>query len=328
MKNRIVCLLAITISVMANAQFEPRAGEEGSTAIHQDSPSFKEWAKSCTVFRGYANISDSTKGLAAVGDETSAVGKSGQNGILSLGDGGSAVLEFESPLFNGEGFDFAVFENGFPIQGSALDFLEYAFVEVSSDGVHFFRFPSEYAGEVVTQVDNNGTDTRLYHNLAGKYVAPYGVPFDLDELKDVVGLDVNHITHVKIEDVVGTINPRYARKDSKGKIINEPWPTPFGSSGFDLDAIGAIHVGTPTGTSSMALPFGTKVYPNPATDVLHVATTLENVQAEIQDLSGKTHVHQEFSLDTKLNTSSLSPGIYLLSLSSNGTTFTQKVIIQ
>ena len=55
--------------------------------------------------------------------------------MVSLGKGGSITLSFDPPVSNGDGWDFAVFENGFEDT-----FLELAYVEVSSDGVVFVRF--------------------------------------------------------------------------------------------------------------------------------------------------------------------------------------------
>ena len=68
--------------------------------------------------------------------------------------------------------------------------------------------------------------TEIY-NLAGKYRAQFGTPFDLEELTGITGLDVNNVTHVKIIDVVGSLNESYASYDSQGNIINDPFPTPF-----------------------------------------------------------------------------------------------------
>jgi hypothetical protein len=39
-------------------------------------------------------------------------------------------------------------------------------------------------------------------------------------------------------------------RDSKGNIINDPWPTNFASSGFDLDAVGVINQGILNGLTS------------------------------------------------------------------------------
>ena len=61
--------------------------------------------------------------------------------VVVLGDAGSITLTFDAPICNGSGYDFAVFEN------SLNDtFLEFAFIEVSSDGEHFVRFPNYYLG--------------------------------------------------------------------------------------------------------------------------------------------------------------------------------------
>ena len=155
-----------------------------------------------------------------------------------MGDGGVAVLTFASPIANGPGWDFAVFENSFDGR-----FLELAFVEVSSDGIHYQRFPSVSLTQTNTQVGSWGLlDPTYIYNLAGKYAAGYGTPFDLEEIKDINPLvDVTRITHVRIIDVVGCLNDAYCSYDSQGNKINDPWPTPFGTGGFDLDAVGVRH---------------------------------------------------------------------------------------
>lgn len=223
------------------AQFPPGVGHPGTTAMSKDSSAFLRWAKTCQVTRGYVNIADTTvlyngSNKATYGSETDAVGIA-DNFVVSLGDGGSAVLTFENPIVNGPGYDFAVFENS--LDGS---FLELGFVEVSSDGVHFFRFPAISETSTSTQVATFGTiDPTKINNFAGKYLVLYGTPFDLDTLKNTPGLDVNNITHIRIIDVVGDIDPAHATYDSQGHIVNDPWPTPFNTCGFDLDAVGVIH---------------------------------------------------------------------------------------
>jgi hypothetical protein len=120
----------------AKAQFAPAAGKLGSTALRHDSSCFVNWALQCSIQRGFMDISNPDSGFASVGDSTSALGNAMQNGIVSLGDAGMAVLTFQYPIKNGPGWDFAVFENSF------LDsFLELAFVEVSSDGIPAFKLP-------------------------------------------------------------------------------------------------------------------------------------------------------------------------------------------
>ncbi len=241
----------------AQGSFAPDADTQGTTAIHKDSSAFVAWANGCTTDRGPQNISISNSPIVVLGADNNATDKSGINGVVSLGDGGSALLTFATPITNGAGNDFAVFENSF-----SNTFLELAFVSVSSDGVNFTRFPATSETQDTIQVGTFGNVEASYlNNLAGKYRAQYGTPFDLAELDGTFGLDVNAITHVKITDVIGSINDNYASLDQYGTKINDPYPTDFNSGGFDLDAVGVIH----------ALPVSiseqndlVKMYPNPA----------------------------------------------------------------
>jgi len=319
------------VSIGAFAQFEPQVGQLGCTAIKKDSSIFKSWAFSCKLIRGYQNIANPTASLATAGDENSPLGNPNiSNGVASLGDGGSAILTFNQPISNSDGFDFAVFENGFQELGDTLDFLEYAFVEVSSDGVRFVRFPAQYVGDAFTQVASfQSTYTRLYHNLAGKYTSGYGTPFDLEELKDSLGLDVNNITHVKIVDVVGSIETAYAAHDSKGSIVNDPWPTEFPSSGFDLDAVGVINVGNPSGINNNILPFGTKVFPNPAKGFVEVFSEInQSLDAELTDLFDKVLKSWNKVENQRLDISFANSGTYFLHFKTSNTSFTQKLTIE
>ena len=161
--------------------------------------------------------------------------------VLSLGDGGSVTLTFSPPIADGEGPDFAVFENGFATTATGL-FAELAFVEVSSNGQDFTRFPAISCTQTLTQLTNGGTlDPRDLHNLAGKHPAGYGTPFDLSELTASPALDTSRITHIRITDVTGDVKNGRGSRDSLGQLINDPWPTNFQTSGFDLDAIGVMH---------------------------------------------------------------------------------------
>jgi hypothetical protein len=228
------------LTLAVKAQFAPQVGTVGTTAIHKDSSVFINWAKSCTIKRGWQNMADTSLGKADVGAEESATGAPG-NGVVSLGDGGEAILTFSPPIKNGPGYDFAVFENGFPF-GSGLFYLELAFVEVSSDGNHFVRFNAISNTDTSQQIDQfSGVDATKISNLAGKYIGNYGTPFDLDEFLPLSSININQITHIRIVDALGSLDNNFAKRDSRGVKINDPWPTPFGSSGFDLDAVGVIN---------------------------------------------------------------------------------------
>ncbi|MGL5888754.1 MAG: T9SS type A sorting domain-containing protein, partial [Bacteroidia bacterium] len=263
----LICLLNI---FGLNAQFAPPAGVPGTTAIYKDSSVFTSWATGCTVVRGYQDVSNTSLGFAAAGDSSMALGIAGSNGIVSLGDGGVATLTFAQPITNGPGWDFAVFENSF----DGL-FLELAFVEVSSDGINFFRFPAVSNTQDTAQLGSFGLlDATKLNNLAGKYQALFGTPFDLDELENTPGLDVNAVTHVRVIDAVGSILPQYATYDNNGNAINDPWTTPFIGSGFDLDAVGVIHQLTGTNPDYFSSVAALNIYPQPATDQITVMYSL------------------------------------------------------
>lgn len=244
MKKIAFILLFIPLNFIYGQPYAPAAGQPGSTAIKFDDERFVAWATGVEVIRGYINISDTTAvyngtNRASFGEPEDVLGEVTENPVnhtVSLGDSGIAILTFDKPITNGSGYDFAVFENG-----HSDNFLELAHVEVSSDGIHFVRFPSHSTTQTETQVASFGLldPTHLY-NLAGKYKVGYGTPFDLDELKDEPLLDVMKITHVKIIDVVGSLGEK-GTKDSYGNKINDPFPTPFHSGGFDLSGVGVIH---------------------------------------------------------------------------------------
>ncbi|MEX2607330.1 MAG: PEP-CTERM sorting domain-containing protein [Kiritimatiellia bacterium] len=211
--------------------------------VPANDPSIVGWATGYQdLIRGPIDISNPDGDLASFGDPNDVIGPSGADGgvhpVVSLGDGGSIVLTFANLITNGPGADFAVFEN------SHSTFYELAFVEVSSDGLNFVRFDAVSLTQTDTQIAPFGTlNPADITNLAGKDLAGYGTPFDLEELAGAPGLNVNAVTHVRIIDVVGSIDPAYARTDSLGNIINDPWKTDFveGNGGFDLDAVGVIH---------------------------------------------------------------------------------------
>ncbi|HEY0976019.1 MAG TPA: T9SS type A sorting domain-containing protein [Flavobacteriales bacterium] len=268
------------------AQFAPPAGQPGTTALHADSSAFLAWAVACSTERGPMDLSDPAAGNATYGEASDATGPPDGSAVISLGDGGRATLTFAQAITNGPGWDFAVFENGLNDT-----FLELAFVEVSSDGSAFFRFPATSNTQTEVQINAFGTiDATQVDNLAGKYRALYGTPFDLGQLIDTPGLDVQAITHVRIVDVVGCIQESYATHDHQGRKVNDPWSTAFASSGFDLDAVGVIHhVPTSIGDGRSA-ELRASLFPNPARDRFHLRTRLSRsgtVRVLLQDMTGR-----------------------------------------
>lgn len=316
--RKIVLILINCLAYCAvNAQYAPQAGVSGSTAISATSGSFVAWATGCILHRGYMNIADPSLGLVTAGDSSYALGAV-DHYTVSLGDSGVADLTFDAPIYNGSGADFAVFENGFANPANAEEaFLELAFVEVSSDGVHYFRFPATSNTQDTLQIRGAGDymNARYINNLAGKYVANYGTPFDLQELAGISGLDIDNITHVRIVDVIGSIS-EHASLDNAGHKINDPYPTAFATGGFDLDAVGVIHQKT-TSVHSLADNVGLSIYPNPVADklTLTIKDTKPNLNITLTDITGKVLLQQQLSSAyNELSLSKYAQGVYYLIL--------------
>ena len=267
---------------------------------------------------------------ASDGDSSMAIGPA-DHGIVSLGDSGVAVLTFAHPIYNGDGPDFAVFENGFvDASNDSLAFLELAFVEVSSDGVNYFRFPAASLTSDNVQIGNpDYINASNLNNLAGKYVSMYGTPFDLEELSGTAGLDVNNVTHVRIVDVVGSISGHSSR-DNLGRIINDPYPTAFPSCGFDLDAVGLLNEVGITAVRTLQDDVTVSVFPNPATDKIFVSvkgTIPADLHATLTTITGSILAQYELPQNTNtLPVSQYPAGMYYLLLSdTKGNKWVEKI---
>lgn len=291
--------------------FTDSVGTSGCQAIYYNNPAILGWATGCTVTRGFQNIANPTS-YADYGTDSDGIGSSSESttdGVVSLGDGGIAVLTFDMPITDGEGYDFAVFENSLN-----HTFLEMAFVEVSSDGEHYYRFPSVSNTQNATQITNGGAvDPRKVHNLAGKYIVGWGTPFDLAELDGYSNLDIHNITHVRLVDVVGCIDPQYGTIDKNGHIINDPYPTPWGSSGFDLSGVAIMNGWQPNGIEEEQLSNALFAYPNPCTNTLYINNNQSDCNIEIYNVFGQL-IWNEHSSDSRIqiNMQSFPDGMYIV----------------
>ena len=172
---------------------------------------------------------------------------------------GTLVLTFDEAIGNGPGADFAAFENGFVSDyttggGSVAGemFAELGYVEVSTDGITYARFPSEYYNQAPLGSQAYLTqDVSNIYNLVGKHANAYGecwgTPFDLDDLIEHPlvldgSVNLNDINYVKIIDIPG--DGTFA--DSLGNPIYDAWVT-WGSGGLDFEALGVINTATLTG---------------------------------------------------------------------------------
>ena len=309
-KSIIFLTFFISGSFIFAQPYAPQAGTPGSTAIYKGSTSFTAWATDIRVVRGFQNIQLPGLGLASSGVPENAIGYPDGN-VVSLGDKGYAVATFEHPIRDGQGYDFAVFENG------SVGYLELATVAVSSDGVNYYMFPSHSLTQTHTQLGTFDTPVaQNLHNLAGKYIGDYGTPFDLSDIQNAPLLDKQAVRFVKITDVCGSLNPVYATYDSYGNKINDSFPTPFPSGGFDLQAVGVIHEQL---LSEEIFDLSTlKVYPNPFTTKLFISDDYNSeIEYELKDLLGKTLLRGRY-YGGSIDTGSLPSGVYLLTLQSQG----------
>lgn len=219
------------------------------------------------IFLNWADtVEDYSPALGVTDDYSDSVNSTGPAtaselfDVVSLGDlnqtqidngdaPGSLTLSFAEAIMDLAGSDFAVFENGhissYNQGGAGIGGLwgELAYVEVSSDGVHFARFDSISLTDAAVGPYGSIHSTQVY-NLAGKHVNSdgdsWGTPFDLGQLAThplVLSGDVNlgAIRYIRLVDIPGSGD----FLDSLGNPIFDGWWT-FGSGGADIDAIGAV----------------------------------------------------------------------------------------
>lgn len=222
--------------------------------IASDDPSIIGWATGWENYQPADSLgtawTDPEKALGPASGNHFDVVSLGEREAVSDGLPGQITLTFDVPIENTEGPDLAIFENAFA--AGDLLFGEFAYVEISSDGVNFFRFPcvsltEEYVGEY------GYLDPTNIFNLAGRYQNAYGVflgtPFDFDDFVDssaVINgdLDLTQITHVKIVDIPGSGEyndeaPLFGYDEIHA--IYDAYPT-VDSAGFDLEAVAVVGV--------------------------------------------------------------------------------------
>lgn len=307
---------------MSGQNFPPPAGEEGSTAVHYRHESIVAWATQADFTAGYVDISRTGLGKVSHGSTGDVLGEAGDGTVMSLGDSGVVTLFFDRLIMNQPGYDFAVFENGFN-----KDFLELAFVEVSSDEKHFVRFPSVSLTPTTEQKGSFSTlDARNIHNLAGKYQLNYGTPFDLDELKDSAGIDLEAVRAIRLVDVIGSLDPAYASYDHLGNRINDPWPTPYDCGGFDLDGV-AILSGF-TGMNPGINPRDDfRIWPNPSRGIIHLEGLPAECHLALYNSMGARVCSAVVEISATMDLQQFEHGIYYLRINSTHVNYTEKILL-
>ena len=136
--------------------------------------------------------------------------------------------------------------------------------------------------------------------------------------------DISKITHVKLIDVIGTIDPVRGSQDSQGHIINDLFPTEFPSGGFDLDGLAVIHE-VPLSVDELELDVS--IYPNPTSDFITV-----NVQNEssirIVDISGKELINETIIDSKMIDVSIFDSSVLFVELSSDKGRKVERIILR
>jgi hypothetical protein len=174
---------------------------------------------------------------------------SGSADVHSLGTDGYLTLGFPVVMVDGPGADFLVAENPFTIAPSRI-YAELMFVEVTSNGTDFARFPARFFGgdgspfaiNTVGFVSGLAGQTPVFANANSPGIDPQdiveagGDAFDLADLRSHPlvrsgAVNLRNITQVRLVDVVSGQS-----LDERGRAILDP-----SSGSADVDAVTVIH---------------------------------------------------------------------------------------
>ena len=257
----------LTLAFASFVSLDLLAGPYNNVGVSKDDPAITHWATSVVDYRPAPGVA------ASFADPAKALGPA-NGSVVSLGDlnaqqisgnilPGAITLALATPIMNGPGWDLLIFENAGTLFPPPFVFAELAYVEVSSSGVDFVRFPSdslnvEPGQGIPDDTEINTTFGRAFaginatnvNNLAGIHPSNFGTPFNLDDLatSPLVQngiVDLSDIRFARLVDIPG--NGAYF--DSHGRPVLDAWPT-SGSGGLDLDAVGARHaVPEPSGAA-------------------------------------------------------------------------------
>ena len=168
--------------------------------------------------------------------------------------GGSIVLEFtDNIVVNQNGPDFTIFENAFRMGGTDGYWMEPATVEVSVDGIQFYRFPFDYVPHY-----NEDNSINLYHPFSyAKGFAGVKPVYSKNGSPDPTNPLVSGGDQFDLSDLSQKLSwIRYIRitstgdnwlRDMNGDYVRHTNEAPSwgangsGNSGFDLDAVSAIN---------------------------------------------------------------------------------------
>jgi hypothetical protein len=198
------------------------------------------------------------------GGPSDSVPQNQEQHLLSLGHGGSITLAFtDNVLLDGPGVDLLVFENALINAVNGDPFVEVATVEFSQNGVTWLQIPFDYespdppdpptAPPVITEANfpfgfAGLTPTR---SNTSNGVDPTDPAVAGGDGFDLAGVGLSWAQFVRLTDS-GLRGTATERTDADGDVIADDGdfdPLNMGpSTGFDLDAVAAVHTEGVTAT--------------------------------------------------------------------------------
>ncbi|MEM0493365.1 MAG: triple tyrosine motif-containing protein [Candidatus Thermoplasmatota archaeon] len=177
----------------------------------------------------------------------------GSTHVVVLGLGGSITVGFNVSIVNDDGPDFIVFENPFYIGSASYVFAELVYVEVSTNGVDYARFPCRsttikpvppFGGILPGNITGLAGVHPVYANVDENNINPFnpaeagGDAFDLSDISShplvLSGrVDLNNIRYVRVIDIIGD----GSCFDDTGHPIYDA----LGGNGADIDAVAVIN---------------------------------------------------------------------------------------
>ena len=100
----------------------------------------------------------------------------------------------------------------------------------------------------------------------------------------------------------------FGSRDAKNNLINDPYPTPYPSAGFDLDAVGVINS---EALDLEEMTTNVSIFPNPSTGVFTINAPGEN-RVEVYSVKGENLFQQNFIDSTKVDLTTFPKGMYFV----------------
>ena len=232
----LVGLLAAQAACVEPAQDAALSEPEGSPAEQAQERSAQEAIDALPYARGVVSFEpgpgagfgqDKLPGVV-LGPPRGKGTMAGSLDVLSLGVGGQITLSFGAQgIVDGPGDDFIVFENPFWFRGDPLEvFAELAEVSVSEDGERWVSFPCDPGAAQLEQ------ERLVWPGCAGYSPTLKYDPWQVVPLRPaLVGGDGFDLAQVGLQ------RARFVRLRDRSDQGQAP------SAGFDLDAVGIVHVG-------------------------------------------------------------------------------------